>query len=336
VRFLPLVEETLLNPRLEVEKSSPSFWPAEGGISFEFAGKVIREGGCNRKTWYRLKGYKKDGRGKTLKSELDQQYGHFFQGVLTKAALRGRFYLGDEVPIRLSRRTNDGLPYDITGSVDLMYQDPMTGRPALVEAKSTGSAYFGQVHPTKEGKMAPGVGHAIQCLPYLAWARDIGGIEDPQINIVYADRGASTTGEHVMTLGPNDQAVIENDVGVQTWDHISLPALYADFDRGATDLQKDEPPPRPYMLRYDNNHIRWMYENGLLNKTDTKKVEKFVESDPDALANDKPPVLVKGDFACNWCDFAKTCYGSVVPNAGGGVFSSLDSEGGASAAEVPV
>jgi hypothetical protein len=331
-KLYSLLSETLANPRLEVEKNSPAFWPAEGGITFEVDGKKVREGGCSRKIWYRLAQVKKDTRGKSLKALLDQRYGNFAQNQLTETAKIGRFYLGDEVPIQLHRRGSNG-DYLISGSIDIIVQDPLTGMPFLVEVKSTGKAFMGQVIPDRNGRMAPNVSHVIQCLPYLAWAKEVGKIEDPEIHIFYIDRSNHETGEHVLRLNANTEAVVENVIGTETWPHISLNALYEDFNILNGYVKAGAPPPQPYKYQYDNDDIVWMYKTGRLNKTDSAKVERVLEKSPDSATNGKPPILVKGDFLCRVCEFRKTCYG-VLPIVPTNDVSDVDL--GSSAAEVPI
>jgi hypothetical protein len=333
VKFGSLVEETLHNPRLEVEKKSSAFWPSEGGITYELHGRPYREGGCNRSVWYRLTGQKKDGRGSSLKSLIEQGFGHYVQSRLAETAKQGRFFLGEEVPIQLTRRKGD-LLYAISGSIDIIIQDPTTGRPVILEIKTTGKAFFGQVRPTKEGVMRPNTSHVIQVLPYLEWARTEGGIQDPEAHLFYVDRVEADYGEHIVRLNQQGQAVVENDVGIETWEAISMPALYADFDTTALAVREGVPPPRPYTPQYDNVRLKWMYDNGLLNKTDTEKLRKGLEKNDDYLSPDSPPVLAKGDYPCKWCPFLKTCYGSVTPGFGGNIFNMPTAESGP--AEVPV
>jgi hypothetical protein len=333
VRLLSLLEETLRNPRLEVEKKSNAFWPSEGGITYELHGRPYREGGCNRASWYRLTNQPKESRGTTFKSAIEQGFGGFVSSKVAQIAMLGRFFLGEEVPISLTRRVDD-LLYSISGAIDVIVQDPISGRPILIECKTTGSAYFGQVTPTKEGKMAPSTGHVIQCLPYLEWARTEARIQDPQINIFYVERAHAAANEHIVKLNAQGQAVVENDVGITTWTDISMPALYADWDATAKAVRDGTPPDRPYTPQYSNDQIKWRYDNGMLNKTETEKIKRGLERDDDYLANEKPPVLTKGDFNCAWCPHLKKCYGSIVPTVGNNPFSA----GGNSIdiAEVPI
>jgi hypothetical protein len=324
--FKSLLEETLLNPRLEIEKNSDAFWPSEGGINLEVDGRTIREGGCSRKTWYRLTGHKKEGRGKTLKALLDQQYGLFAQNLVTETVKVGRAFIGSEVPIQLKKVGSSG-KFTISGSIDLIYQDPTTGVPVLVEMKTTGRAFHGEIFPTREGVMAPKPAHAIQCLPYLDWARN-NGIVHPELALFYVERAQHASGEHTLRLDDDDSIVISNGVGVTNWPQVSLRALYADFDRINQHVLDNVAPPRPYKMQYDNTDLVWMADTGRLNKTDTAKINKIRDTDPEALSASAPPVLIKGDFLCGVCEYAKICYGpGLMPSSSG------EEEG---AVEVPV
>ena len=306
MRVMPILEESLQNPRLLIEKKSPALWPSEGGIFVERDGRRYRIGGCNRKAYYRLKDFPKDRIGRSVGSQLTLDLGHLIQDWLTNVIKGARVYLGDEVPIQIKRTTVNGNSYLISGSIDIIVQDPDTGRPIFCEIKSVGlwKAMAGLCQSSTAGKFAPTEDHVIQVMPYLDVARTEFGVQDPECHIIYICRDKpNLIGEHVVQIGANGQAVITNDIGVTSWDDVNLQALYADYDQQADMAARDQVPEMPFTTQYSDKDLVWLAEHGMLNQTETKVVKAN-------LKNGSSPLLRKGDFACHqlYCDFFNTCH----------------------------
>lgn len=311
MNVLELVSKTLMNPRFEVEKKSPAFWPSETGITLTVDGHQVREGGCNRKLYYRYLDYPKDGRGIDLRGAVATTTGHTLQGIFTEALKKARVYLADETPIWVTRKTPSGIKYNISGSIDITIQDPNDpehGRPWFLECKSMNPWKAKQYcEPTKDGKLAPRVSDVLQVFPYLDWARTVAGVEDPEAHIIYVAQDGSCFGEQVVRFGANDCAIIENQVGRLEWPDVNLGALYADFDATAEAIRSRVPPERPYTKQYSNARLASMLKLGELNKTDSATVLKRMQD------NYEGPWLAKGDWECTYCPFATGCYNGFQP-----------------------
>lgn len=312
MNVLEIVSRTLAHPRFEVEKKSPAFWPSEGGIVLTVDNMQIREGGCNRRMYYRFLDYPKDGRGMDLRGAVSTTTGHTLQGIFTEALKKARVYLADETPIQVTRRTASGIRYYISGSIDITIQDPNDpehGRPWFLECKSMNPWKAKQYcEPTKGGKLEPRVSDVLQVFPYLDWARTVAGVEDPESHIIYVAQDGSCFGEQVVKFGPNDCAIIENQVGRLQWDDVTLGALYADFDKTAEAIKARQVPDRPYTVQYSNERLAHMLKHGDLNKTDAAVVQKRIQD------GYQGPYLEKGDWQCAWCPFLTGCYNGFQPD----------------------
>lgn len=311
MNVLEIVAKTLANPRFEVEKKSPSFWPSEGGIVLQLDGEQVREGGCNRRLYYRFLDYPKDGRGIDLRGAVATTTGHTLQGIFTEALKKARVYLADETPIQVKRTTPSGIRYSVSGSIDITIQDPNDpdhGRPWFLECKSMNPWKAKQYcEPTKGGKLSPRVSDVLQVFPYLDWARTVAGVEDPESHIIYVAQDGSCFGEQVVKFGPNDCAIIENQVGRLEWPDVTLGALYADFDQTAEAIRVRKEPERPYTLQYTNDRLAKMLKWGELNKTDSAVVKKRMEDGYQGA------YLEKGDWECSYCPYASGCYNGWQP-----------------------
>ncbi len=320
MNILEFANQTLLNPRLAVEKKSPTFWPSEGGLTMSLDGRTWREGGCNRKLYYRYMGYPTEQRGNTLDNALILNNGHTVQAYLENVLKIGRVWLGSEVPIQVTRTIQDVGRYVISGAIDIIVQDPDTGRPIFVECKTTGSygARDGLVQ-AKAGRLAPKIDHVLQVMPYLDWARNEGGIQDPEFHVIYIERDHMKGAEHIVRLGPDDRAMVENEVGLQVWDDVTLGRLYADFDQTAVAVKEKQIPDRPFQLKYDRATVLWLYEHGKLFAAEMKAVASALKKGIDG------PIIDKGDFACKVCPFKYQCWGTAIPSAEPAAFAKIDS-----------
>lgn len=317
------LDEHLLNPFLAVEKVSTSIWPSESGVLVEKFGRVVRVGGCDRKVFYRMTGTPKDARGNDFGGSLVMEMGHMIQGWISDKFKTSRIFIDSEVPVLINGESPNGVPYSVSGSIDEVIQDPDTGRPEFVEVKSVGhwKAMDGLCTPDRDGVFLPDESHILQVVPYLDVVRDKFGVKDPVFNIIYVDRDQPKYhAQHVVRLSPGGIPIISNLAGEFPLAHLGLVELHKDWGRIADAVHTKQIPNRPFARQYDNETIEWMYTTNQLTKTDMKMVDS-------ARKAQAPTLLNKGDFACRFCDFARTCYGGNsdrqsainLPSSGGGV-----------------
>jgi hypothetical protein len=66
-------------------------------------------------------------------------------------------------------------------------------------------------------------------------------------------------------------------------------------------------PPRDYELKYSEERIEQMYQDGLLGKVDTaqhEKRKKQIEEGKSRVVK----AVEKGDWQCRFCDYKNVCY----------------------------
>ena len=141
----------------------------------------------------------------------------------------------------------------------------------------------------KAGKPKPE--HLMQTMLYLNHFEDV-----PYFSIVYIDRGDMTKGEHQIELFKasdlNKRFAIVNGEPQLEFSIGKIYQRYLSLDQA---VQRKDPPPRDYTIRYSADQVTTLTSAGRLSKT---KQEDF-----------KKGKLV-GDWQCLYCSYRTKCWGN--------------------------
>lgn len=308
MRVWDVINQKLMNPLINVEKVSRSFWARDMGATVtEVAGDLqytSRIGGCRRALYYRIYDYPKTEPAETWRSYWVKNNGHVVESMAIEILKQARVYVGDEVPISMFRRTPGDNIYEISGRIDGVIQDPYTGKPVFIEFKSKGTFSPKTLYgPSGNKQMMPEPSEVCQVMPYLYWASiSPQDVEDPAMHMCYTTRDGMT-GEHVIRINKEGNAVIENDSGIFEWHHLNIHKMLADADATVDNIFNHEIPDRDYMIVWDNAKIDWLYRTDQLRATDKKIVEKK------KAANEGGTWIEGSDSACHFCAYKSGCWG---------------------------
>ena len=124
------------------------------------------------------------------------------------------------------------------------------------------------------------------------------------------DRDGFDMREHMVRLekGEYHTPIVSNEMGTYHWNHLRVEDIVKRWGELAVAMKEKTPPPRDYDIQYSNSKIKRLYDKNLLTKTEKTKVDNRLKHGP--LSDDNPPCLVKGDWNCAYCAFAKRCWQS--------------------------
>ena len=282
-------------------KAKVGFYPSSASVEYiDEIGRVKVIGGCLRQQYYAWCNVPATNPPDTA-ALLKMHFGNVLHDTIAELLSRSPQFLGAEK--RMYRPYKDGRPA-VSGRVDLFMLDSSTDLPTVGEIK-TGGGYFFERYVTKGIKAEaprPREGDVCQILTYIDFYGQY-GVEKGFL--LYADRTSAFTKEYWVRMDDDGSAFIQSDQLAEYWRHINMPAIDARWARLQVHLEAGELPKRDYALQYTNDAIVQMYEEGELNRTDTAKVKKLIDSGHD----ESLPLIVKGDWQCGYCKFKDLCYG---------------------------
>jgi hypothetical protein len=322
----------------------PTLWPSE-------ATAVVDDniyGQCRRKTFFRyVKAQREWGvptleRWDKLLAFIKENWipfdaynmftfaqGNLYEDFLIEQAKNIGVYVDDQVPVYIRS-------HNISGKVDIQIINPDTGKYELVECKSVygfgGTFSIGALPSFKYPQGKPGEpkdSHVMQLACYHWWMASKNEAYG-RSRLVYGDRGTGQHGEYEVWTeevenGPTKifyrQRYPYAGEAVET--KFTLQDVLDGYENSHIASRDETIPPRDFDRVWDEARLAEIYATGELNKTDSTQYEKVMarraENAELVAIGEKPKQelkqLVKGDWQCNYCNAAKTCYTDLTTGA---------------------
>jgi hypothetical protein len=289
-----IASKMLMEPFVEDVRRHDEFYvTTHCGVEVQEAWGRQVYGACHRSAWYKNRGHSggevsPEGAWKMYWGDVIE---YAFFKLLSEAGLLIKTQVGFWVP-----------QYYLKGRVDGFVRDPdsWTGQDLIgkggrmgvvgVEVKSTWSyGAKGTIDVSTGQKPWPKWEHIIQAAIYHWHFRQVANYWQ----IVYLARDKGTARTHNVVVLDDNRISVNGEIVPFTIDHV-----LARLTELGHKMRKDEAPARDFEIVYDREKLVKMADAGVLNKTDTGKVRK----------NHK---VVKGDWQCKWCDFARMCWQGV-------------------------
>ena len=311
ITLIDILNSYRQNPPVNVPpKTSTGFYPSAASVEYidPDTGVSVVSGECLRKTFYYKMGYPSAGVTDARRSRI-MEMGNLISNMIVDDAKRAGVYIADELPFTDTDN-------NISGRVDLIVKDPFScpntlDRPSpehliLIEIKSMGGYYNvkGPMVSTKDTPLRPKMDHLLQIMVYANYYRKYGV---QKYILLYVNRENMDIVTHNISINDNGNPVISNDEGVTTLPYITLDNIISRYKKLSFYISKNELPPRDYSIQWSNTRIIRELNASNLNKTETEIVKKKVQA-LGAITNDIAPVLQKGDWQCQYCEFSQTCW----------------------------
>lgn len=311
ITLLDILNSYRENPPVNVPaKNSPGFYPSAASIEYidPDTKLSIVKGECARKTFYSKMGYPIVSTTDARRSRI-MDMGNYLSNMLVEDAKRAGIYIADELPFT-------DVPNNISGRIDLIVKDPFScpktlDRPSpehliLIEIKSVGGYYNvkGCMTSTRDTPLRPKIEHLLQVMVYANYYRKYG------VNkyvLLYINRENLEIVTHNISINDNGNPVITNDAGTETLTYITIDGVMNRYAKLSKYIADKELPPRDYSLQWSNQRILRELTAGTLSKTDTEIVNKKVQA-LGVITNEMAPLLQKGDWQCQYCEYATTCW----------------------------
>lgn len=293
--LLQVSNRMLLQPAVQSIRRPDEFYvTTHCGVEVQEAwGKQVY-GACHRAAWYRNR-YPSVQESDTPESARKKYWGRAIEEAEINLWKDAGIYVADQVGFWIPE-------YYLKGRIDCFVRDldsqyaqnlmnPVAGRGVIgVEIKSTWSYGAQGTIECKTGvKPWPKWEHVIQSAVYHWRFRDFANYWI----ILYIARDKGTARQHTLVVTENNQISVNGEIVPFTVDHI-----FARLAELSSKLQSDQPPLRDFHIMHDQAQLKAMADAGVLGKTDTDKVRKGNK-------------IVKGDWQCRYCQYAKECWNGV-------------------------
>lgn len=323
--FITHITNHLTRPRLG-EQKQPTLWPS--GATSQVDGNLV--GKCRRQNFLR---YAKDNyafsseyshleniyklvKEKTISPSVYSQWiwraGELYEQYCIDVAKESGVFIAEQVPIYIPE-------FNVSGKIDLVTINPDTGKYHIVEVKSVygfnANSVLGTDSQRKNGSLGqPRESHLMQIGIYQAWYGNPN--EDfAEGLLVYGARDTGKYAEYLITVELNED---DNKhyihykpnspcIGPKVNSGITLESILLNYKLVQDSLTSGEVPARDYDLRYSQEKIEDMYQNGLLGKVDTAQHEKRKKQIEEGKKRLVKPVE-KGDWQCRLCEYKNICY----------------------------
>jgi hypothetical protein len=321
--FIEAITEQLSRKPLG-EQKAPTLWPSAATASQE-DGTVL--GKCRRQAFYRYATdlYKFDKKYDTFKdlvTQLNEEKkppSKYLKWIWRAGELYEQYCidLSKEAGLFVATQVNIYIPKtNVSGKIDLVVVNPETQKYQIVEVKSVygfnANSVMGTDAQQRKGFLGePRSSHLMQLGIYQWWygnTNDFG----PGL-LVYGARDTGKFAEYIVTVEPcedgEDYIFYQGNAPVQTEKKnsgISLQSVMRNYKSILDAASTGEVPPKDYHLKYTEEMIEQMYQDGLLGKIDTTQHEKRKKQIAEGKKRIVKPVE-KGDWQCRFCDYQTTC-----------------------------
>ena len=185
--------------------------------------------------------------------------------------------------------------YNISGELDAILCDEVTGEPYIVEVKSfAGYEATKTIVGNKSVTGGPKDAHLLQTIIYLYLHRET----FKQAKIIYLDKTSlSNNAEFTLTLtveGQNTYVVINGIVNRK----FAVEQIFERYRKLQVYLANDELPPRDFELTYSDTRVEQEWETGNISKSKYEKWQKGKQN--------------IGDWNCGYCKYKEECWGIKV------------------------
>ena len=287
-----LVIDALAFPGVKDSHIHTGFYPSSASVEYtDDEGTVLHVGTCLRQQFYSHAGVP---RTEEMDSEVlvKLELGNWTHEMIVELVKRSGYWLGDE------RRMFIEGPPPVSGRADLFVKDPRDGSPVGCEIKSI-SGYYGVKRQIKDTDARPKMEAVLQCVPYLdfygAWGLT-------KWIILYVDRESGAMAEYVVMLEEDGSVNVQGENFAEIYHHINLHEVRRRWNQLSGYIAKGELPPRDYVEQWSNKEILRRKNAGELTATETKTIDSKLKT-----GNTNKPMLKKGDWQCNYCDWKRRC-----------------------------
>jgi len=284
----PVIEDVRRIDEFYVTTSCGAEMPAPWGGT-----KIV--GACHRAEWYRINGTPKT-RVETAEQIRKQLWGKVIEDAEVDLYKKLGIFIAAQVGFYVPA-------YFLKGRIDCFVRNPDTwkgqdlitmaiprGGAIGVDIKSTWSyGSKGTIDCPPGTKPWPKWEHIIQMAVYHWVYREFADYWQ----IVYLARDNGSSRVHNVVVLENKQISVNGEIIPFTMDHI-LKRLQDLLSK----VSHRDTPGRDFELVWDKEKLKVMADAGELNKTDTEKVRKGNK-------------VVKGDYQCGYCSWARTCWEGV-------------------------
>lgn len=322
-----IIDTRRSNPPVAQVRRQTFLYPSSASIEWTDEHGVLRKhGACLRQQWYRFLRYPEDPGEVSARISRIRDLGDVISEMYVQDFKNAGIYVADEVSLFMD-------DIRVSGRFDIMIKDPYTapkppGAPEPkdmigIEVKSIGGYHKikGPILTTRDTPLKPIVEHVLQSMLYLHYYSQWGLT---RWSLLYVNRENMDDRYHTLIFQPDGSIRIVNESGVFDWTHITIQGIKDRYRTLWKHIEDETIPPRDYDLQYSNTKICSMYARDEFLKTDkatverglrkVRKIKGIKEIQPISWNSDDIPLIVKGDQACQWCNFAKTCW-SDTPDA---------------------
>lgn len=330
--FTKHLTDHLESPRLG-DSSAPSLWPSAAAAFVKNEdGEEVLLGACRRKGYlnYLIKAAKQGevtdeaqlevAREAYKRRRAVERYmlwifeaGNAFEDILVKQSIESGIYIGREIPVKIPEQK-------VSGRIDILVRNPETKKKTIIECKSI-YGYFvdKQLGKFVRGSFIPGepkIEHLMQVSLYQYRARNTWKEDYGPAQLVYGDRGRGGMATFQVWLEEEGEENPRHRVWYQQIDPFecrpvkspfTIEDLLDSFAYILACVEEGTLPERDYDIQYSTEQVSKLYEAGELNKQDTERHEKWLAY-KEGDRNRKINPVVKGDWQCQYCDFAPFCY----------------------------
>lgn len=318
-----------------------SHWPSEGTATYTEDGREIVAGQCRRQSFFR---YLKDA--SAFNSEGSEDFeklleeiklkeipptpyqrfiwaaGELYEEYIVNQAKTNGIFCYGQAPVYIKS-------HNVSGKIDLVVINPMTGKLSIVEVKSVygynANEVMGSDADHRRGRGGrPRDKNLIQIALYHWWvasndkayeeSRLLYGARDTGKFIEYLVKTEEQDGIiyiYYKAISPVKTEWIKSEITLN-----SVLEQYSYVREHYSDLKKV--PPRDFKYSYDREDLDRLYDSGSLTKAETAQFEKVLEREKENLeriSQDKKPKVElklpdKGDYQCRYCPFRDVCYSS--------------------------
>lgn len=306
-RLWETLDEVLTRSRFSGNRRT-SLYPSEASVvcTDPETGKKYIEGGCHRKSIYRMLGFKETNPSGP-KTQYIFEFGKYLEDMITELTKQGFVYENNSVKFWDKNLS-------VSGEIDLVLRHPEGGL-IFTEVKSSYGTYkerelFGAWNGRGESaKFVPGspsTQNLLQLVTYLWNHRDMPDLLGGKLIYILRDNmsriefdvtieAAENNKHRVFVDGKPDMRFYVEDMLERYSILVKHISTIAALIKNGTKTEDVSLPERDYSLLYTEEEAKEKHELGLLGKT---KYNDFVKD------SSKRP----GDFQCGYCGFKDLCW----------------------------
>ena len=282
--------EYLERPRISYPRGG-NMYPSEASVAFtnEWGERQI-EGGCLRKSFYRMTGVESEG--PQARSERIFSLGKYVEVGLVEMWKKMGIWVGNNIPF-----VTKEFGLQLKGELDVVLVEPDGKTLYGVEVKSFYGYYAGkEIMGNKSTVGHPKTSQLLQTLIYTYLTRPGGGWtpELDHFKMIYQERGDGTGRQFKVELVPIGDGDFRPAIDGKLVQEFTMNNVKERYLTLKEHVEKGEVPPRDFAKTYTEEKIRNMIVQGRISKTKQTAFEKRGDR--------------FGDWQCSYCPYAEQCY----------------------------